>query len=193
MKTLIYFLLTFIAPLIVVAEEEEKKEDEAPTEKVEIYKGLFLNMEDDLVHQHIKSDLNGELTTEGYYSIKFLDQEALLEPVFEKNQLTQIKIIYQSDDVELIECNLNMIIKSLSTSTDWSLHQATDDQWLLEKNLDKTIDNMNQITMFTYGIHRDNVGHGWHAEVVISPRFEATDEFSEESLNKAKMEIESSL
>ncbi|OHX64015.1 hypothetical protein [Flammeovirga pacifica] len=191
MKNITLFFVALIISLTSFAGNVDGENPKA--EKVEIYKGLFLNMNDNDVHNYLKYDLKAEETTEGKYAVKFLDQDALLEPVFVNNQLAQIKIVYESDDIELIECNLKMIEKSLSTSSDWKIHKASDYQWLIEKSLDKTIEDMNQITMFTYGIHRDNVGHGWHAEVIISPRFEAKSEFSEETLNSAKSEIESSL
>lgn len=176
-------------------EEDDKgnKTEEAISQKhVKLYQGLYLSMEDVDVHKYIKEDLKGEKDEQGIYKVIFFEQEAFMHPIFSEGKLERVEISFRSEYADDVLSNLKNLESTLNSMEGWTLNKASDEQWLFEKNLNKTVDNMNQITIYTYGVHQDEVGTGWHTQVQISPRFEGQP-LSEEEINERGEELASFL
>ncbi|KXX68359.1 hypothetical protein AVL50_21570 [Flammeovirga sp. SJP92] len=157
---------------------------------VKIYKGLYLSMEDIEVENYIINELNGKPETNGDYAVKFFDQDAYMRPIYDEGKLERVEIILRAQYSDDVISNLKNLEATLAATEGWKENKASDEQWLFEKDLDKTVDNMNQITIYTYGIHSDKVGGGWHSQIQIAPRFEGQP-LSEEELNERSLELQS--
>ncbi|WP_281613213.1 hypothetical protein [Flammeovirga sp. SubArs3] len=196
MKKFLSIALSMLMSLFVFAEDDKNKNTEEAivnssesTEKVEIFKGMYLNMTDEDTYNYIIKELDGEVESHGEYLVDFLGQEVFMRPIFENDRLSKVEIVFRSEDVGLVESNLIMLEKVLNGMEGWTEFKATTDQWLFEKDMDNTIQQMNQLTVYTYGIHRDEIGHGWHAQVQFAPRFDSGIELTEEEMNEKREEV----
>ncbi|NME69609.1 hypothetical protein [Flammeovirga aprica] len=174
-------------------EEDEKSANtaEAKAEShVMIYKGLYLSMDDEAVKSYIVNELNGKPETNGDYVVKFFDQDAFMRPIYDEGKLERVEIILRASYSDDVINNLKNLETTIAATEGWKESKASDEQWLFEKDLDKTVDNMNQITIYTYGIHADKVGGGWHTQIQIAPRFQGQS-LSEEEINERSQEFQS--
>lgn len=175
------------------SEEDEKNESAKTVEEVKhvkIYKDLYLSMDDVDVEKYIIEELEGKPETNGDFMVKFFDQDAYMKPIYKESKLLKVEITFRSQFADDVTSNLKNLEATLNATEGWKENKASDEQWLFEKDLDKTVDNMNQLTIYTYGIHPDKVGGGWHSQVQITPRFTGQD-LTEEELNERSQELQS--
>ncbi|WP_044202324.1 hypothetical protein [Flammeovirga sp. OC4] len=193
-KQLLSILLTLVALFSYASnspEDGEKKTTDVKTEShVKIFKGLYLSMEDESVENYIVNELNGKPETNGDYAVKFFDQDAFMRPIYDDGKLERVEIILRGQYSDDVISNLKNLENTIAATEGWKENKASDEQWLFEKDLDQTVDNMNQITIYTYGIHADKVGSGWHTQIQIAPRFKG-QLLSEEELNERSQELQS--
>ncbi|MBB3697022.1 hypothetical protein KMW28_21740 [Flammeovirga yaeyamensis] len=185
MKKLIYLIAFFLVANFASAQTDNSNLSTSSTKKINLFNGLEMGMSFQEVNQTLVSKMDAKPIDNGFYEIQFLEKPATIKPVYDhKESLVKLVITIENEDIEVIQNNLNIIGASFYQNPDWTMIKENDEQWLAYKEIKPVVDNKNELTISCQGIHKNNIGHLWHAQLMIAPRMEQPATLDQEVIAK---------